>query len=201
MAIDDKYKNLMEPSDYFNVRDNYAPKPSLLSGDADITAAKEMQKDKWAAPSGATSSEQKPAYHLIPTQAIKALAQRFALGRLKHGDVNYQKCIKTYTSGSSTFRELDLVFIRDRFDHGLEHLLNLKSTGGHRDDNIGAVLWFCAIAAWVESQGFDWQRILTPEYVNETKLTLVEVDGGWKLFSVEDRNSQVYFYGHNNSNP
>lgn len=133
---------------------------------------------KHAFTSGATSSEHLNPYHLIPTQTVKKLAQRFALGAVKHGDVNYQKCIKPSSDGRLWI--LDLAFARDRYNHIFEHLMLLKSHGqfdrnGKPDDNIAAVLWGTSFLAWVESFGFQWSRILNPQQVNETELAILRV--------------------------
>jgi hypothetical protein len=127
------------------------------------------QINKHAFTSGATSSERIVPYHLIPPSFITATAARFGLGLEKHGDVNYQKCVTLEDDGAFT---LDVEFARDRYNHGVHHLLNLKKTGNHRDDNIGAVAWFLSFATWIESFGFNWERILNPKYVNETTFTI-----------------------------
>jgi hypothetical protein len=136
--------------------------------------------------SGATSSEYNTTYHLIPVSFIKKVADRFALGKIKHGDVNYQKCIKQYRTQGLV--ELDVEFARDRYNHGMSHFLNLKKTGNHRDDNIGAVGWFLAFASWIEEFGFDWERILNPRYVNEVKFIL----NSQKELTVITKDAQTY---------
>lgn len=151
--------------------------------------------NKHAFSSGATSSEKVVPYHLVTPTFFTVTAKRFGLGLEKHGDVNYQKCVTETTEGPSTFRTLDLEFARDRYNHGVHHLLNLKKTGNHRDDNIGAVAWFLAFATWIEDKGFDWERILNPQHVNETKLTVIKnEDDSWRIFSVEDKKTKVHLY-------
>lgn len=82
--------------------------------------------------SGASSSEQKPRYDLIPMEALQALAVRFGLGAKTHGDRNYEKGFA------------DPEFVRDRFNHLIEHAY--KAAGGDRsEDHLGAVMCNAAI--------------------------------------------------------
>lgn len=69
-----------------------------------------MQTDKFVTPSGATSSHGAPRFDLIPFDALKEIAERYALGAEKHGDFNWVKGIG------------DNVFERDRYNHALTHL-------------------------------------------------------------------------------
>lgn len=142
----------------------------------DVTENK-APENKVVSPSGATSSRKVVPYHLVPPIMYQLTAGRFGLGSQYHGDVNYQKCIQYTTCGDKI---LDLNFARDRYNHGVHHLLNLKASGNHRDDNIGAVAWFLSFAAWVEEEGFDWQRILNPRRVNESRLMKTGM-GDWKI--------------------
>jgi hypothetical protein len=77
--------------------------------------------------SGASSSEVKPRYDLIPPEALKALGQRFALGAATHGDRNYEK-------GAN-----DPVFVLDRFNHMVEHAIK-AANGDQSEDHLGAVM-------------------------------------------------------------
>jgi hypothetical protein len=77
--------------------------------------------------SGASSSEQKPRYDLIPPEAMLALALRFALGARVHGDRNYEKGCH------------DPVFVRDRYNHMIEHALK-AANGDTSEDHLAAVL-------------------------------------------------------------
>lgn len=77
--------------------------------------------------SGASSSEEKPRYDLIPVEAMEANAKRFAHGASRHGDRNYE-------NGWN-----DPAFIRDRFNHMLEHAMK-AAAGDTSEDHLGAVL-------------------------------------------------------------
>lgn len=92
--------------------------------------------------SGASSSEVKPRYDLIPPCALKRLAERFGYGARKHGDHNYRK-------GFS-----DPEFVRDRINHLIEHAF--KYAGGDRtEDHLGAVLCGAAMLAELERMAVD----------------------------------------------
>lgn len=77
--------------------------------------------------SGASSSEVKPRYDLIPPEALLALGRRFALGAKVHGDRNYEQGWN------------DPTFILDRFNHLIEHAIK-AANGDRSEDHLGAVL-------------------------------------------------------------
>lgn len=165
-----------------------------LSTQPDISE-KSKTEDKHAFSSGATSSEHKPAYHLIFQETIERLAKRMGLGAEKHGDVNYQKCIKKSTDGRVLI--LDVAFARDRYNHGIIHLTNLKSnpwTSGPntKDDDIGAFLWFGNFAIYVEKHGFNWYRILNPHFVNEVEMAVLK--GTNQILWVKTKDGRVHKY-------
>jgi hypothetical protein len=83
-------------------------------------------------PSGASSSEVKPRFDLIPVEAAIALAQRFGHGAERHGDRNYEQGVH------------DPLFIRDRVNHMIEHALKYSS-GDRSEDHLGAVMCNAAI--------------------------------------------------------
>lgn len=62
--------------------------------------------------SGARSTEVKPRYDLIPTEALAALARRFGYGAVKHGENNWRNGVN------------DQEFHRDRVNHAIEHIFN-----------------------------------------------------------------------------
>lgn len=103
--------------------------------------------------SGATSSELKPHYDTIVQPFIRRLALRAALGDAHHGRGNWVKCIDPDT------RLYDIQFLRDRYNHAVEHMTRL-SDGTAEDDHIGAVAWFLNFASWVESMGIRWSDVL-----------------------------------------
>jgi hypothetical protein len=93
---------------------------------------------KYVFSSGATSSEKKPRYDLIPMSALQKLAARFAYGAAKHGDLNYRKGWD------------DPEFIRDRVNHLIEHTLKYAS-GDRSIDHLGAIMCNAAILCDLES--------------------------------------------------
>lgn len=90
---------------------------------------------------GATSSEEKPRYDLIPLPAIKRLAERFALGAVVHGDENYKKG--------------GVVFWRDRKNHLVEHFYKWLD-GDRSEDHLGAVMCNAAMLIWFDDQVQKW---------------------------------------------
>lgn len=98
--------------------------------------------------SGASSSELKPRYDLIPPEALAALGKRFALGAKTHGDRNYEQ---GWNDGA---------FVRDRFNHMIEHALK-AANGDRSEDHLGAVLCNAAmlirLAAKADAAAIDQQ--------------------------------------------
>jgi hypothetical protein len=70
-----------------------------------------MTEERHVFQSGASSSELAPRYDLIPVEAMRREAARFALGEAAHGQANYQR-------GRG-----DAEFIRDRVNHMIGHAL------------------------------------------------------------------------------
>jgi hypothetical protein len=83
--------------------------------------------------SGAKSSVIKPRYDLIPQRALELAAERFAYGAERHGARNYLK-------GTG-----DEVFITDRINHLIEHMLKFAETRTRAD--LAAVLCNAAMLA------------------------------------------------------
>lgn len=137
----------------------------------ELKKALAVEKHRFA--SGATSSQQVTRYDLCFFPFFTRVAGVFEYGATKHGDVNYQKCISVDNDG---IRTLDVRFVRDRFNHGFKHLLNLKTGQEPERDNIGAVGWALSMLAWVESHGFNINRVLNPHLVNEVEFRL-RLDG------------------------
>lgn len=99
--------------------------------------------------SGAKSSVIKPAYNLIPIEALSYIAERFALGASTHGPHNYKKGIN------------DPVFWSDRENHAVEHLFNyinrktVVGKDGRVDtplDHLKAFLCNGSMFAWKEEE-------------------------------------------------
>lgn len=89
--------------------------------------------------SGASSSEMKPRYDLIPACALEREAVRMAEGAATHGVNNYQKGLH------------DPAFITDRINHLIEHAL-LYASGDRSTDHLAAVRCNAAMLMWFEAQ-------------------------------------------------
>jgi hypothetical protein len=151
----------------------HLPYPNLGPPVPEYSAARKLGLDpsgpKWVSVSGASSSERRPAYEQIYLGFLKRLGARFALGEEKHDRGNWLRAYKVNAKDSAYRYDID--FLRDRYNHAVEHLLSL-STGTKDDDHLGAVGWFLSMAAEAEEvYGVNWQEILrvgTPE--EEAKL-------------------------------
>lgn len=78
----------------------------------------------------------KPPYHLIPFEALEALARRFEKG-LHYGENNWKKGDKEW--------------LDDAFNHCIEHLYKYKNGDTSEDspeENLAAAAWFPVIAIW-----------------------------------------------------
>jgi hypothetical protein len=89
--------------------------------------------------SGASSSEQKPRYDLIPAAAQRREAVRMGEGATVHGDLNYQK-------GKD-----DPAFILDRINHLLEHAIKYAN-GDRSEDHLAAVRCNAGMLIWFDEQ-------------------------------------------------
>ena len=96
--------------------------------------------------SGASRSEYAPSYHQIPSSALRRLAQGYQLGVEKHGTHNWLR-------GGT-----DVAYMRQVYDHLIEHLLCYREGVNPDDDHLGAVLW--GVSALIE---FEERGQLTPD--------------------------------------
>jgi hypothetical protein len=91
--------------------------------------------------SGASRSEYKPAYHQIPSSALRRLAQRYDLGVEKHGRHNWLK-------GGT-----ELHYLTQVFDHALDHLMRYRDGIDPSDDHLAAAMWGIAALCEFEERG------------------------------------------------
>lgn len=83
-------------------------------------------------------------YHLIPMEAIQAIAGRFQIGAAKYGEDNWKK------GGPE--------FFKDAKNHLYEHMLRYVA-GDVSEDNLGAVLWNASALLWWDRTGAArWQE-------------------------------------------
>lgn len=77
--------------------------------------------------SGASRSEKARGFHQIPTTAIEREAARFDLGGTAHGEYNWQKGVD------------DPAWVKECWNHVLQHLLDWRSGKHPDDDHLAAV--------------------------------------------------------------
>ena len=77
----------------------------------------------------AASSYEAPFFNLISPHTIRRLAIRKTVGGKKYGSVQWRQGIN------------DAEYVRDRWNHFIEHVLEFADSGNEKDDNIGAMLW------------------------------------------------------------
>jgi hypothetical protein len=82
---------------------------------------------------GASSSEEKPRYDLVPLEAIDAIARRLTMGAEIHGEHNYK------------FGEED--FWTDRKNHAVEHLYKYIQ-GDLTDNHLDGAITNLAMLCW-----------------------------------------------------
>lgn len=94
---------------------------------------------------GSTRSRMDHRYDKVPTEAIQAIAARFALGEVKHTPVGG---VDNWKLGQPW---------RVVWDHMMDHMLKLRDRleSGERfdpvaDDDIGAIGWGTAVMCWYE---------------------------------------------------
>lgn len=92
--------------------------------------------------SGASRTETKPAYHIIPYSALRREAQRFADGAAQHGEFNFMN--------GATDREFQVQII----DHAIDHLLRYKDGIDPEDDHLAAVRCGMAMLIEFEERGY-----------------------------------------------
>jgi hypothetical protein len=101
-----------------------------------------LAEEKTAFEGGATRSAKTARYDLVPAEGTRAIAERYGVGAVKHGDNNW--------------KQGGVEFIKATISHVYGHLDNLKATAGQaEDDDIGAIGWGATALAWF--------RVHTPE--------------------------------------
>ena len=87
---------------------------------------------------GATRSNMKERYDLIPKEAIDAIARRLALGAERHGENNWKQ-------GGPEFRKATI-------NHLMKHLLNYMKSGNADDANTDAIICNAAFLCYFEER-------------------------------------------------
>lgn len=90
---------------------------------------------------GSTRSERKPPYHLVPAEAVTAIAERLDFGWDQHGEENWKR------GGPRFFAETK--------NHLMGHCLQLLA-GDTSEDHLAAVLTNAAMLAWWRKRSDAW---------------------------------------------
>lgn len=93
--------------------------------------------EKITHPSGATSSRLDERYDLIPYEALKAMARRFAVGAKKHSPDNWKKG--------------DADYARERLNHLWQHLAAFSESG--RQEDLDAMICNAAMLCEMKARG------------------------------------------------
>lgn len=102
--------------------------------------------------SGATRSETKPEYHLVPLEGFRRTAQRFGLGAKIHGPENWRKALQT----EATAKE----WCDAAYDHMMDHALKMANHMESDDDHLGAIGWAQSVLCHVEAVfGKPWTEL------------------------------------------
>lgn len=93
--------------------------------------------------SGALSSKKSLYYNDIPPELLRRIALRYTVGHVKYSDditmnLNWREGLD------------DEFYVRDRFNHLWEHLVDFSENGNKNDDNLGAIAWCCGFLMEVE---------------------------------------------------
>jgi hypothetical protein len=91
--------------------------------------------------------EIKPDYTLIPTVAMRREAICWGKGAKHYGRGNYK-------AGFT-----DPAWLRDSFNHAMDHLLKFRD-GDKTEDHLAAVRWFAGMAMQAENMGIVWSTLL-----------------------------------------
>lgn len=113
----------------------------------DVTIHGKEQEDTYTAPSGVTRSRKMPPYHMIPTEALDCMAERFGLGFEKKKEKSFQS--RRYTHMAEVLKDDE--FFQDALNHMQKHLSLLMNKDFREDEawgHLGAILWGAAVHAW-----------------------------------------------------
>jgi len=143
-----------------------------------------------------------PDYHLIPTIALRRLAERFALGEIRKGE-------KAWNAGSK-FQDVltNRAFIIERLNHVIDHAMKLRdevnSNSFGEDDNAGAIAWagaflICATDAIAKEKTSQESPDEAEAPVNPARFTLHEVGEQWAIRDTKQNGVQAKFEYYENA--
>lgn len=109
-------------------------------------------------PGGATRSEKKPGYHMVPTEGLRRTALRFDLGAEKHGADNWKR--------STIIEHEAYSFCVEAYNHMLDHIMMMRDGMNPEDDHLGAIGWAQSVLCYVEHQfGKRWTDLRQTEEI------------------------------------
>jgi hypothetical protein len=77
----------------------------------------------------AVSSYKALSFNLMSPHVVARLAKRLSVGGDKYGSVQWRQGIN------------DAEYVADRFNHGVQHLLNFMAHGNTKDDELAGAMW------------------------------------------------------------
>lgn len=103
-------------------------------------------------PGGATRSEAKPMYHLVPMEGVRRTAVRFTMGAAIHGESNWKRSLEHEADAA--------VFCKEAYNHLLEHTLKMANGVEPEDDHLGAIGWAQTVLCYAEGKfGKKWWEL------------------------------------------
>jgi hypothetical protein len=103
--------------------------------------------------SGATRRGEAAFYHLLPSTAIRRIAERFSLGAVEHGEDNWKLSMEDVDSAR--------IFCADAYNHVQEHLMKMMDGEDPKEDHLGAAAWGLSVLMYAEQVfgGKNWRDI------------------------------------------
>lgn len=102
---------------------------------------------------GTRRSTVMPAYHTIPATGIRRLAQRYSLGTETYGEGNWKRSLESRNTAGP--------FLKDVYNHLVEHLLRLTSGVDPSDDHLAAAAWGLTVLMYAEEKfGASWLELI-----------------------------------------
>lgn len=126
----------------------------------------------YTTPGGATRSEKASAFHLIPRAGLRRTAKRYALGAEIHGEFNWMLSLDTEANA--------LVWAREAFNHGMEHMLKMANGIEPDDDHLGAIGWAQTQLAYIEEKfNCRWTDLTKSKVATASSTTTCHTTRDW----------------------
>jgi hypothetical protein len=112
-----------------------------------------LSEPLYGLPGGATRSEKAPPYHLVSPFALRRIAERFALGAVKHGERNWERSIQTESDAAR--------FAQEAYNHMQEHMYKMLAKSDPEDDHLAAIGWAVVVLSQIEQTfGKPWTTLV-----------------------------------------